>query len=185
MRCAGSEKHNRLNHAVCSCLCAELLIGSTSSAPQSLATVTGLLSLHGCGAAVHRDLAAALDAWTWVAILRNLCTTHGAHIAQVVARGQPDRLLVIAQWRPAVRTWVLELPAGILEQGETIEALAVRELKEETGAGRKTTCHVNNEPDMQGCCCRSSCCTNETAAAFMALHRICGRGQTCLPRGNN
>jgi len=43
------------------------------------------------------------------------------------------RLLLIRQFRPPARGSVLEFPAGIIDPGETPEAAAVRELKEEAG----------------------------------------------------
>jgi ADP-ribose pyrophosphatase len=46
------------------------------------------------------------------------------------ARG---RLLLLRQFRPAVRAWLLEIPAGTLEKGEPPLACAKRELIEETG----------------------------------------------------
>lgn len=36
---------------------------------------------------------------------------------------------------------MLQLPAGIIEKGETIEQVAVRELQEETGAANKAHKH--------------------------------------------
>ena len=51
------------------------------------------------------------------------------------ARGN---LLLIRQFRPAARGWLLELPAGTLEPGETPLACAKRELIEETGFAAKT-----------------------------------------------
>ncbi len=49
-------------------------------------------------------------------------------------------LLFIRQWRRATNTILLEIPAGRLEQEETPEKCADRELREETGfqAGRLT-----------------------------------------------
>eukprot|EP00877_Chromochloris_zofingiensis_P013420 jgi/Chrzof1/8331/Cz03g06140.t1 len=44
-----------------------------------------------------------------------------------------DYVVVIAQWRAPIGKFVLELPAGLIESGETIEQVALRELKEETG----------------------------------------------------
>lgn len=43
------------------------------------------------------------------------------------------RLVLEEQWRPAVNAWVLEAPAGRVEEGESPEAAAQRELEEETG----------------------------------------------------
>lgn len=43
------------------------------------------------------------------------------------------RLALIKQFRPPAKRWVIEFPAGILEPGETPEAGAARELREETG----------------------------------------------------
>jgi len=43
------------------------------------------------------------------------------------------QIALIVNYRPAVGKFVLELPAGLIEQGETCEAAGIRELKEETG----------------------------------------------------
>jgi ADP-ribose pyrophosphatase len=53
----------------------------------------------------------------------------------------PDgRICLIRNYRVAVRQWLLELPAGTLEPGESPQTTAERELIEETGyrAGRMT-----------------------------------------------
>uniref|UniRef100_A0A383VNF6 Nudix hydrolase domain-containing protein n=1 Tax=Tetradesmus obliquus TaxID=3088 RepID=A0A383VNF6_TETOB len=72
--------------------------------------------------------------WEYVERVTKYRETDGVAVfARVVAKDQPDRLLVIAQWRAPLDTFVLELPAGIIEKGETIEQVAVRELQEETG----------------------------------------------------
>ncbi|AEH38010.1 NUDIX hydrolase [Halopiger xanaduensis] len=44
-----------------------------------------------------------------------------------------DRLLFVEQFRPTIRETHLELPAGIVEDGESFTAAAERELEEETG----------------------------------------------------
>jgi len=44
-----------------------------------------------------------------------------------------DKLVMIWNYRHAIQGWELELPAGHIENGESPEACARRELKEETG----------------------------------------------------
>ncbi len=43
------------------------------------------------------------------------------------------RIVLINQFRPSLKKWLLELPAGTIEQPETPEQCAMRELEEETG----------------------------------------------------
>jgi len=43
------------------------------------------------------------------------------------------RILLINQFRPSLKKWLLELPAGTKEAQESAEACAMRELEEETG----------------------------------------------------
>jgi 8-oxo-dGTP pyrophosphatase MutT (NUDIX family) len=44
-----------------------------------------------------------------------------------------NELLLIKQYRPPTNSYVIEFPAGLIDQGETAEVTAIRELKEETG----------------------------------------------------
>ena len=45
----------------------------------------------------------------------------------------PDRdVVLVRQWRQAVKEWVLEPPGGVVDEGDPVEA-ALRELREETG----------------------------------------------------
>lgn len=51
----------------------------------------------------------------------------------VVPIDESDRILLVRQFRHGVRMWMRELPRGSREEGETPEACAARELKEEIG----------------------------------------------------
>lgn len=51
----------------------------------------------------------------------------------VLAITRNEEIILIRQFRPALRRSTLEFPAGSIEEGETPEEAAVRELHEETG----------------------------------------------------
>lgn len=51
----------------------------------------------------------------------------------IVAEPEPDRVVLVKQYRKACEDYLWEIPAGKLEPGENPEAAAIRELSEETG----------------------------------------------------
>lgn len=51
----------------------------------------------------------------------------------VLAQNEAGQMLLVRQFRPAVGCHTLEAPAGLIDQGETPEQAARRELQEETG----------------------------------------------------
>ena len=55
----------------------------------------------------------------------------------VLAINDNNEILLIEQYRPAIEKPLLEIPAGILEEGENPKQCARRELREETGYDAK------------------------------------------------
>jgi len=51
----------------------------------------------------------------------------------IIPRLEPDRYLLIRQFRFAARGWIWEFPAGGVEPGEPLRQTAIRELIEEVG----------------------------------------------------
>lgn len=95
--------------------------------------------------AVRRDLVAAPGGGDpfWRVVVEH----PGAVV--VLAVDEEDRAVVLRQYRHAAQARFVELPAGLLDAGEELEAAARRELLEETGVEARTWEHlltVNSSP---------------------------------------
>ncbi len=56
-----------------------------------------------------------------------------AILAEVRRANHPPCLVLVRQFRPPLNSFCIEVPAGLVDAGETPEQAALRELKEETG----------------------------------------------------
>lgn len=54
-------------------------------------------------------------------------------IMYAVHQGEEERLVLIKQYRYSIGDYIYELPAGLVDEGESFMEAAVREMKEETG----------------------------------------------------
>ncbi|RHZ43404.1 MutT/nudix family protein [Aspergillus thermomutatus] len=61
------------------------------------------------------------------------CDVDGVGIVTILDKPTGPELLLQKQYRPPIDKVVIEVPAGLVDAGETVEECAVRELKEETG----------------------------------------------------
>jgi ADP-ribose pyrophosphatase len=62
--------------------------------------------------------------------------------AAVLALTDDGRVPLVRQFRPAVEQWTLELPSGLVDEGETPEQAIRRELREETGCEAEEFVHL-------------------------------------------
>lgn len=61
-------------------------------------------------------------------------------------------IVFVNQYRPSLRKWLLELPAGTLESDEPIEVCAARELEEETGYSANEIIPLGQVTPLAGFC---------------------------------
>lgn len=54
-------------------------------------------------------------------------------VIYAVIKGDPDKIVLIRQYRYPVGDYLYELPAGLIDEGETATKAAIREMMEETG----------------------------------------------------
>ena len=90
------------------------------------------------------------NAKSWECVRR--VAGHGAaSIIAIVDRDGEPHLVVVKQFRPPPGGYVLELPAGLIDAGESAVETAVRELAEETGfrgEAREVSPFVYNSPGL-------------------------------------
>lgn len=63
----------------------------------------------------------------------------GGNIVAVVALTADDEVILVRQYRPGPGMVLLELPGGLVDEGESPRAAAIRELLEETGYAGEAT----------------------------------------------
>ena len=97
------------------------------------AHVTNSTSLHS-GRFLRLDLMEYVTAngrkCFWEAAQRNTSNTAALMVATLKPSG---RVLLVRQFRPPLKSYSLEFPAGLVDAGEKMAETAVRELLEETG----------------------------------------------------
>ncbi len=93
----------------------------------------------------------------WEAVERVGCDG----IVGVVPFTEDEEVILIRQFRPPVNGYVIELPAGLCDPGETLEDAARRELIEETGYSAEKLTFLTKGP-------LSSGLSSEMLSAFAA-----------------
>ncbi|MGF1734430.1 NUDIX hydrolase [Photobacterium satsumensis] len=81
----------------------------------------------------------------------------------IIPVDEAGNLVMINQYRPAIKDWILEFPAGTLESNEDILGCAQRELAEETQLGARHWHNLGELFPVPGFC-------DEVQYLFLATH---------------
>jgi ADP-ribose pyrophosphatase len=60
-------------------------------------------------------------------------TTKRGAVIIIAKMSHSGKIVLVRQFRPPINNYVIEFPAGLVDENESFESAAVRELKEETG----------------------------------------------------
>ncbi|WP_260260594.1 NUDIX hydrolase [Vibrio intestinalis] len=84
----------------------------------------------------------------------NIVHTTIAHpgAAVILPIDEQGRVVLINQFRPSLKKWLIELPAGTLEDNEPIAECAARELEEETGYSAQQIIPMGQVTPLAGFC---------------------------------
>ena len=111
---------------------------------------------------------------TWEVAVRKTTASSGVDAVAIgnilLHSSKPPSTMLVIQYRPPLGKYTIEWPAGLIDEGETAEQAAVRELKEETGyEGRvlETSPAVASDPGL----------TNATLQLVMMEVKL-GEGET-------
>jgi ADP-ribose pyrophosphatase len=69
----------------------------------------------------------------FIPFLIQSATTNGTRLIDILGDVKGPEIILQKQYRPPVEKVVIEVPAGLIDAGESAEEAAIRELKEETG----------------------------------------------------
>lgn len=86
----------------------------------------------------------------WIKVIKNIVSDSNNNnynyfyvslntFVKVIAINDKNEIAIINNFRYILQSYQLELPAGVIEKGEGVEAAALRELSEETGLIGKNT----------------------------------------------
>ncbi|MDE1229550.1 beta-eliminating lyase-related protein [Vibrio aestuarianus] len=73
-------------------------------------------------------------------------------VAVILPITEQGEVILINQYRPSLNKWLLELPAGTIEQGEQPHECAHRELEEETGYSANQLINLGQATPLAGFC---------------------------------
>ncbi len=79
-------------------------------------------------------------------------TIHHPGAAVILPITESGEIVLVNQYRPSLRKWLYELPAGTIEGSESSIECAKRELKEETGYSARNYTALGQLTPMAGLC---------------------------------
>lgn len=71
-------------------------------------------------------------------------------VVPVIETASGKIFIFVRHWRAPLGAWVIEFPAGLNDRNESLELVAMRELKEETGYEAEKLIHLGTFPASSG-----------------------------------